>query len=62
MQSTKQYLEELQKEYLVATKLQKGLLLNEAEKRTGRNRKYLIIRLSAKTNWHKARKKTVRSS
>ena len=47
MQSKKQYLQELQKEYLGADKKQKGLLLNEAEKRTGQNRKYLIDRLSS---------------
>lgn len=60
MQSTKQYLMELQKEYLEASKKEKSLLLNEAHKRTGQNRKYLTDRLSVKTNWCKVRKKTVR--
>ena len=62
MNSTKQYLMELQKEYLGANKKQKGSLLNEAEKRTGRNRKYLVDRLSAKTNWHKERKQSVKQN
>lgn len=62
MNSTKQYLEELQKEYLVASKKQKGLLLDEAKKRTGRNRKYLTCRLSAKTNWNKKRKNTIKKN
>lgn len=62
MNSTKQYLQELQKEYLVAGKRQKGLLLDEAKKRTGRNRKYLTCRLSVKTNWNKQRKKTIREN
>lgn len=62
MQSTKQYLIELQKEYLGVGKKEKGLLLDEAQKRTGRNRKYLVYRLSATTNWRKARKKTIRSN
>lgn len=53
MLSKKQYLQELQKEYLGACKKQKILLLNEAVKRIGQNRKYLIRRLSAKTRWDK---------
>ena len=60
MQSKKQYLQELQKEYLGADKKQKGLLLNETEKRAGQNRKYLIDRLSAKTRWNKPKKKVIR--
>ena len=60
MNSTKQYLMELQKEYLKANKKQKGLLLDEAQKRTGQNRKYLTCRLSAKTRWDKKRKIVVR--
>ena len=51
MNSKKQYLRELQKEYLGSSKKHKALLLNEAEKRTGLNRKYLVRRLSAKTIW-----------
>jgi len=53
MNSKKQYLKELQKEYLGASKSRKASLLDEAEKRTGQNRKYLIRRLSAKTRWEK---------
>jgi hypothetical protein len=53
MESKKQYLKALQKEYLKANKKQKGLLLDEAEKRTGLDRKYLTRRLSAKTHWDK---------
>lgn len=51
MNSRKQYLKELQKEYLSVNKKQKGLLLDEAIKRTELNRKYLMRRLSAKTHW-----------
>lgn len=53
MNSKKQYLKELQKEYLKTNKKQKGMLLNEAVKRTGQNRKYLTRRLSVKTHWVK---------
>lgn len=53
MYSKKQYLKELQKEYLSADKKQKSRLLDEAEKRTELNRKYLTRRLSAKTRWNK---------
>jgi len=42
MHSRKQYLEELRKEYEQAGQLQRGRLLDEAQKRTGMNRKYLI--------------------
>ena len=56
MESKKQYLRELQKEYLKASKKEKGLLLNEAEKRTGLDRKYLTRRLSAKTRWNKPKR------
>ena len=62
MNSTKQYLQELQKEYLGASKKQKGLLLDEAQRRAGQNREYLTDRLSAKTNWNKIRKNTVRKN
>lgn len=62
MYSKKQYLKELQKEYLLADKKQKSQLLDEAEKRTELNRKYLTRRLSAKTRWNKpARSKATRS-
>lgn len=53
MHSKKQYLQALQKEYLGASKMTKVRLLDEAEKRTNLNRKYLIRRLSAKTRWEK---------
>lgn len=53
MNSKKQYLKELQKEYLKANKKQKGILLDEAMKRTGQARKYLTRKLSAKTRWNK---------
>ncbi|MEI6613225.1 hypothetical protein [Polynucleobacter sp.] len=56
MNSKKQYLKELQKEYLGATKKRKAELLDEAEKRTGQNRKYLTRRLSAKTRWDKPKR------
>ena len=51
MHSRKQYLREVQKEYLGANKSAKATLLDEAQKRTKLNRKYLIRRLSAKTRW-----------
>lgn len=44
---------EVQKEYLKSGKRQKNQLLDEVVKRTGMNRKYVIRRLSAKTNWEK---------
>lgn len=50
MKSRKQYLKTLQKEYLGASRGQKGSLLDEAEKRTGLERKYIIARLSPKTH------------
>lgn len=53
MHSRKQYLKEVQKEYLSLNKKQKIKLLNEAEKRTGMNRKYITRRLSVKTKWDK---------
>ena len=42
MNARRQYLEELGKEYSRADEKGRGLLLDEAEKRTGLNRKYLI--------------------
>ena len=56
MNSKKQYLRQLQSEYLKTCKKQKILLLDEAEKRTGQNRKYLVRRLSAKTIWDKPKR------
>lgn len=51
MPSRKQYLQAVQLEYLIARKLDKARLLDEAQKRTGLARKYLIRRLSAGTRW-----------
>lgn len=51
MQSRKQYLQAVQKDYLKATKSEKQKLLNEAEHRTGLTRNYLVQRLAAKTRW-----------
>ena len=42
MNARKQYLEEVGKEYERADEIRRGRLLDEAEKRTGLNRKYLI--------------------
>lgn len=53
MYSRKDYLKEVQKEYLSVDKLDKSKLLDEAIKRTGLVRKYLIRRLSAKTRWER---------
>ncbi len=47
MPARNQYLKELSKEYLTASKPMKGHLLDEAEKRTGLARKYLIRKLNA---------------
>lgn len=54
MHSRKEYLKEVQKEYLQAGKTEKIKLLDEAVKRTGLNRKYITRRLSAKTRWDKS--------
>lgn len=51
MQSRTQYLKELRKEYLqTKNKKARGKLLDEAEKRTGLERKYLTKKLRAKSN------------
>ncbi|OIO47313.1 MAG: hypothetical protein AUJ32_03185 [Parcubacteria group bacterium CG1_02_40_82] len=51
MQSRNQYLKELRSEYLKTKfKKEKGKLLNEAEKRTGLERKHLIKKLKPKSN------------
>lgn len=62
MYSKKQYLQEIQKDYLKASKKEKETLLNEAEHRTSLNRKYLIRRLSAKTRWNPVGKRKPRST
>ena len=46
MHSRNQYLKSLRDEYLKSTKKEKGRLLDEAERRTNRCRKYLICKLS----------------
>lgn len=61
MRSRKQYLKDVQKEYLRVNKSEKIKLLDEAEKRTGLNRKYLIRKLSPKTRWDKIPNKRRRS-
>jgi len=51
MKSRNQYLKEVRTEYLKTnSKKKKGDLLDEAEKRTGLNRKYLIQKLASKSN------------
>lgn len=51
MYSRNQYLKELRKEYLkTKSKKEKAKLLNEAEKRTSLERKYLIKKLKVKSN------------
>lgn len=56
MQSKNQYLRVLRKEYLkTKSKKDKGKLLNEAEKRTGLARKYLVTKLRPKSNLDKTR-------
>ena len=62
MQSKKQYLQAVQKDYLQANKLAKQKLLDEAEHRTGLNRNYLVQRLSAKTRWEPITKRAPRPS
>jgi hypothetical protein len=58
MYSRNQYLQEVQKEYWAASKSKKTELLNEAEKRTKLDRKYLIRKLKAQNFWsRKPRKK-----
>ena len=54
MHSRNQYLKEIRKEYLkTKSKKEKGKLLDEAEKRTGLNRKYLMEKLKPKSNLDK---------
>lgn len=54
MYSKNQYLKELRTEYLkTKSKKEKGKLLDEAEKRTGLNRKYLMEKLRPKSNLDK---------
>jgi len=51
MYSKNQYLKELRSEYLkTKSKKEKGVLLDEAEKRTGLCRKHLIVKLRPKSN------------
>ncbi len=54
MSSRNQYLKELRREYLkVNSRKEKGKLLDEAKKRTGLERKYLIKKLRPKSNLDK---------
>ena len=56
MYSRNQYLKHIRTEYLKSkSKKEKGNLLNEAEKRTGLNRKYLMEKLKPKSNLDKDR-------
>jgi len=58
MYSRNQYLKEIRSEYLkTKSKKEKGKLLDEAEKRTGLNRKYLIEKLKPKSNLDKDKSK-----
>ena len=63
MQSKKQYLKNVREEYLsFRLRAEKTRILDEAEKRTGLNRKYLITKLKPKSNLDKdksSRKKRV---
>jgi len=62
MESKKQYLKSLQREYVKASKPKKSSLLDEAEQRTGLSRNHITSKLSPKTNWNKAkRSRTTRS-
>lgn len=56
MNSRKQYLKSLQKEYLKVSKSKKASLLDEAEKRTGLSRNHITSTLSPKTNWNKEKR------
>lgn len=54
MQSRNQYLKALRKEYIkIKSKKERGKLLDEAEKRTGLERKYLIKKINLKSNLDK---------
>ena len=55
-----QYLKELRQEYRTADKQRKGELLDEAEKRTGLNRKHLIVRLAREEAPPQAKRKRKR--
>jgi hypothetical protein len=58
MEARNQYLEQLQREYLAAGSREgKSRLLDEAEKRTSLNRKYLTVKLQARTSWVKRPRK-----
>jgi hypothetical protein len=57
MYSKKQYLQEVQRDYLKANKKEKIQLLDEAVKRTQMDRKYIIKKLSPKTRWQKQPRK-----
>lgn len=50
MQSRNQYLKEVREEYLKSSKYHKTIILDEAEKRTNLERKYLMKKLKPKSN------------
>lgn len=56
MESKKQYLKSLQREYVKSSKPKKSSLLDEAEQRTGLSRNHITSKLSPKTNWNKAKR------
>ena len=60
MHSRDQYLAQLRQEYIGASKAEKHKLLNEAEKRTGLVRKYLITKLSPEAGTPRHRKRSRR--
>ena len=62
MNSKKQYLQDLQKEYLKSCKKEKSLLLDEAVKRTSQNRNYLVRRLLPCTIWVKPKRLAITRS
>ena len=64
MSARRQYLEEVQQDYERADRDRRGKLLDEAERRTGLNRKYLIRRLgepASQGGGHRERRRRKRS-
>ena len=60
LQSKKEYLEVMRKEYLKATKKQKSKILDEYCKRTGENRKYAIKKFNYKIKLKQAQQRKKR--
>ncbi|MFH0830513.1 MAG: hypothetical protein V1895_00425 [Parcubacteria group bacterium] len=56
----KEYLQDIQSDYLKALKQEKGRLLDEAMKRTGLTRKYITRKLAARTEWAPTQRKARR--